>query len=49
MVYIFMSGERGGGGAGWGRRQSRCLADGAAASAAAFALYVQGHNVTIET
>ena len=26
-----MSGDRGGGGTGWGRRQSRCLADGAAA------------------
>ena len=35
-----MSGDRGGGGAGWGRRQSRYLADGAAASAAAFAVYV---------
>ena len=35
-----MSGDRGGGGAGWGRRQSRCLADGAAASAAALAVYV---------
>ena len=35
-----MSGDRGGGGTGWGRRQSRCLAEGAAASAAAFAVYV---------
>ena len=35
-----MSGDRGGGGTGWGRRQSRYLADGAAASAAAFAVYV---------
>ena len=35
-----MSGDRGAGGTGWGRRQSRCLADGAAASAAAFAVYV---------
>ena len=35
-----MSGDRGGGGTGWGRRQSRCLAEGAAAYAAAFAVYV---------
>ena len=35
-----MSGDRGGGGTGWGRRQSRCLAESAAASAAAFAVYV---------
>ena len=35
-----MSGDRGRDGTGWGRRQSRCLADGAAASAAAFAVYV---------
>ena len=35
-----MSGDRGGGGTEWGRRQSRCLAEGAAASAAAFAVYV---------
>ena len=35
-----MSGDSGGGGTGWGRRQSRYLADGAAASAAAFAVYV---------
>ena len=35
-----MSRDRGGGGTGWGRRQSRCLAEGAATSAAAFAVYV---------
>ena len=35
-----MSGDRGRGGTGWGRRQSRYLADGAAASAAASAVYV---------
>ena len=37
---VIMSGDRGGGGTGWGRRQSLCLGDGAAASAAAFAVYV---------
>ena len=37
---VIMSGDRGGGGTGCGRRQSHCLADGAAASAAAFAVYV---------
>ena len=34
-----MSGDRGGGGAGWGRPQSRCLVEGASASAVAFAVY----------
>ena len=44
-----MSGDRGGGGTGWGRRQSRCLAEGADASADAFfAVYVKRYvTVTV--